>query len=326
VICRNALGAPPKGARLVEVATPSFWQPLRVLWFSMRAERATRGFDVVHGFSRTRHQHVYRAGAGSHAAYMERVYPDHARLGRFSPRHRVLLSIEESVFRDSQQLIQCNARMNAEEIARRYAVSKERLVTIYNGVDTSSFHPSLRDTLGAELRKQLELSGPIALFAGTGFERKGLDRAILGLANSGSQATLLVAGRGSREAYRELINHCGIGERIRFLGHRKDMAALYAAADLFVLPTRYDPFANACLEAMAAGLPVATTRANGAAELIEPGVNGWIADEDFASALSLLDDPARLREFGKAARQTAEQFTWSHYTERILELYRRVAL
>ena len=72
VVCRQ-VGAPiPAGVQVECVAGPRFWQPLRISRFSVRAARATaHGFDVVHGFSRTRHQHVYRAGGGSHAAYPE---------------------------------------------------------------------------------------------------------------------------------------------------------------------------------------------------------------------------------------------------------------
>jgi UDP-glucose:(heptosyl)LPS alpha-1,3-glucosyltransferase len=325
VVCRRAAAAPPRGARLNVLGVPSFWQPLRVSLFSSRAGRATtEGFDVVHAFARTRHQHIYRAGGGSHAAYMERVYPDPGRLARWSPRHRTLLRIEEAVFRDPDQLIQCNARMNAREIATRYGVPAERLFTLYNGVDVERFHPLLRETRGAALRAQLRLDGPIALFAGSGFERKGLDRAILGLANARAAATLVVAGGGDVAPYRALAAQRGVAERVRFLGRRTDMQDLYAAADLFVLPTRYDPFSNACLEAMAAGLPVATTPTNGASELIEPGVSGWLGADDFAPAFALLADAEKLRGLGRAARQTAEQLTWSRHVDRVLELYQKV--
>jgi UDP-glucose:(heptosyl)LPS alpha-1,3-glucosyltransferase len=325
VVCRRAIAPAPRGARLRVVSVPSFWQPLRVALFSSRAAGVTRdGFDVVHGFARTRHQHIYRAGGGSHAAYMERVYRDAPRRARWSPRHRTILRIEEAVFRDPTQLIQCNARMNAQEIATRYGVPSERLVTIYNGVDTERFNPLRREARGAALRASLHLEGPVALFAGSGFERKGLDRAILGLANAAVHATLLVAGSGDDAPYRALAAQRGIGARVRFLGQRRDVEDLHAAADLFVLPTRYDPFANACLEAMASGLAVATTPANGASELIEPGISGWLGHDDFAPAFALLRDVEKLRGLGRAARQTAEQLTWSRHVDRVLELYQKV--
>jgi UDP-glucose:(heptosyl)LPS alpha-1,3-glucosyltransferase len=326
LICREAEAAAPRGVELRKLRVPRFWQPLRIRMFSQRAHGATsRGFDVVHSLARTRFQDIYRAGGGSHAAYMEQMYPS-ARRRRLSPRHRAILAIEEAVFADPAQIIQCNARMSAVEIAQRYGVPAERIATVYNGVDTDVFHPVHRETLGRSLREELDLEGPVALFVGSGFDRKGLDRAILGLANARVDATLLVAGNGDPGTYRELARAGQVEPRVRFLGHRSDAPALYACADLFVLPTRYDPFSNACLEALAAGLPVATTRSNGAAELIEPGINGWIGDVDFAPAFELLAKPEQLREMSRAARQTAEAFSWSRHVDALLELYQRARL
>jgi UDP-glucose:(heptosyl)LPS alpha-1,3-glucosyltransferase len=324
VVCRELAGPLPRGVALRQVPVPRFWQPLRVLGFSQRAARATRqDFDVVHSLARTRRQDIFRAGGGSHAQYLEQMHARPA-LRRCSPRHAAILHIERAVFHDPRQIIQCNARMSAREIAQRYGVPGERMVTIYNGVDTQRFHPVYRETLGRLLREELALEGPVALYAGAGFARKGLDRAILGLAHCAVEATLLVAGRGDPSAYRELARRHHVEKRVRFLGHRRDMEALYAAADLFVLPTRYDPFANTCLEALAAGVPVATTPANGAAELIEPGRSGWLGSDDFAPAFALLGEATRLRAMSAAARETAERLSWSHHVDALLPLYERV--
>jgi len=324
VFCRQADTAVSAGASLVALGGPRFWQPLRVLEFSRRAARATRGHDVVHSYSRTRRQHIYRAGGGSHAAYLERMYADPARR-RWSPRHRVLLAIEEAVFRDASQLVQCNSRRVADEIAARYAVPRERLVTIYNGVDAQHFTPEGREARGGPLRSALHLEGPVALFVGSGFQRKGLDRALEALARSGARADLLVVGRDAPIAWRERARRLGVAQRVHFLGERADVADLHAASDVLLLPTRYDAFANACLEAMASGLPVATTRANGAAELIEPGVSGWILEDDFSPVFEVLGDAAALRRMGDAARRRAEALTWEAHAECVLELYARVA-
>ena len=269
VVCRVAEVPNPPGVALRSVRVPTFWQPLRVLAFSRAAARATRsGFDVVHSLARTRHQDIFRAGGGSHAAYMEHTYRFVRTRALLSPRHRVLLSIEERVFRDPRQLIQCNARRSADEIARRFHVPAERLVTIYNGVDTERFHPTRRAAAREKARLDLQIPGPAGLFVGSGFHRKGLDRALRALARSAPpNAILLIAGAGNPKRYRALATKLGIETRVRFLGRRSDVEFLHAAADLFVLPTRYDPFANACLEAMASGLPVATTLANGAVDV-----------------------------------------------------------
>ncbi len=325
VVCRRVGTSTPTGVTTRIVSVPSFWQPLRVVAFSRAAARATRSdFDRVHTLTRTRHQDIYRAGGGSHAAYMEHTYGWAQGRGWLSPRHRVLLSMEERVFRDPRQIIQANARTSAEEIARRFDVPADRIVTIYNGVDTERFNPERRKRSRERTRSGLQLPGPVALFVGSGFRRKGLDLAIRALAHDApSNATLLVAGDGDPRHYRTLANSLGIENRVRFLGRRDDIPLLHSAADLFILPTRYDPFSNACLEAMASGLAVATTRANGAVELIEDGQNGFVLEEPCENALAPLHDLERLVRMGDAARATAEKYTWDRHVSEVLTLYER---
>jgi UDP-glucose:(heptosyl)LPS alpha-1,3-glucosyltransferase len=326
IVCRRCEEAPPPRVELRLVRTPSFWQPLRVLVFSRRAAAEVRaGYDIVHSLARIRYSDIFRTGGGSHAAYMENVYRAPRARALLSPRHQVLLRIEEAVFRDPHPIIQCNARASATEISRRYSVPESRLVTIYNGVDTEQFHPDRRREARDTTRSGLGLEGPVALFVGTGFHRKGLDRALAGFARGAPpDATLLVAGGDDPAPYRRLAQQLGLENRVRFLGRRSDVDRLHAASDLLVLPTRYDPFANSCLEAMASGLPVATTPTNGAAELIETGRNGLVVDGEFEGAFALLGAPAQLHAMGTAARATAERYTWEAHTDRVLDLYGRV--
>jgi UDP-glucose:(heptosyl)LPS alpha-1,3-glucosyltransferase len=280
---------------------------------------------VVHSLARTTSQDIYRTGGGTHATYMEAVYSSPRTRALISPRHRVLLRIEERVFADPHQIIQCNARGTALDISRRFGVPEERLCVIYNGVDTDRFHPERRIAARSEMRRDLGLEGPAALFVGAGFRRKGLDRAIEGLAKGApADAVLLVAGGDDPRPWRELAARRGVADRVRFLGRRGDVDRLHAAADLFVLPTRYDPFSNACLEAMASGLPVATTRTNGASELIDRGRSGLVLDDGFEEAFALLAEPERLEAMGRGARATAGERSWSRHTEEVLALYARV--
>ncbi len=327
VLCRTSAPEAPAGVSVARLGGPAFWQPLRVLEFSRRAGRAAAegGFEVVQTFSRTRHQDVYRAGGGSHAHYLESAYARPGLRRWLSPRHRTLLWLEESVFRDPRQTVVCNSRLVADELAARYGIAAERLRVIYNGVDLERFHPRERERAGATLRRELRVRGPLALFVGSGFERKGLAEAIRGLAEAKVDAVLLVAGAGEPGPYRREAERLGVGARVHFLGVRLDVARLYAAADLFVLPTRYDPFANACLEAMAAGVPVATTRSNGAAELIVPGENGLLCESDFAPAFRLLARADELPALGAAARRTAERYSWRAHADAVLALWTEVA-
>jgi UDP-glucose:(heptosyl)LPS alpha-1,3-glucosyltransferase len=110
----------------------------------------------------------------------------------------------------------------------------------------------------------------------------------------------------------------------------RDLPLLYAASDIFLLPTLYDPFSNACLEALAAGLPVITTRANGFSEIIADGVHGSIVEqasdlESLRGALQFWSDPERRREARPAIIERASQFDISVNVERTLDILHQAA-
>jgi UDP-glucose:(heptosyl)LPS alpha-1,3-glucosyltransferase len=283
----------------------------------------------VHSFSRTRHQDLFRAGGGSHADFMERSWSGAALRARrlLAPRHRVLLRIEEQVFADATQHVQCNSRMVRDAIRRRYGLPEARCSVLYNGVDLARFDPARRREDGARLRASLGAAdAPVWLFVGSGFRRKGLDTALAALAKS--PGVLWIAGADGTRAWRERARAFGVAERVRWLGLRDDVEMLLAAADALLLPTRYDAFANACLEAAAAARPVVTSAANGAAEILD-GAGAVVADPEdagaFAAALAVLADPAERRQRGEAARAVAERFTWEAHVAALRALYARIA-
>jgi UDP-glucose:(heptosyl)LPS alpha-1,3-glucosyltransferase len=134
---------------------------------------------------------------------------------------------------------------------------------------------------------------------------------------------LLVAGRGNRSKYRS--------RKATFLGVVHDLPALYAAADIFLLPTIYDPFSNACLEAMAAGLPVITTRANGFSEIAEHAKHGSIIEEPdnflaVREALHFWSDPSQRANARPQIQKRAADFDISVNVERTLEILTSAAV
>jgi UDP-glucose:(heptosyl)LPS alpha-1,3-glucosyltransferase len=333
VIARRASPGARVPVERVDLGVASAWQPARVLAFSRAAASvAPRGrFEVVHSFSRTVSQDVYRAGGGSHADYMQRAYgPLGRRLRRLSPRHAVLLSIEARVFSDPSQIVQCNSEMVRRELARRYGLTEARSVVIPNGVDLERFHPRRRAAEGAALRTSLVPGdAPLLVFAGSGFHRKGLDTALRALAASKrGDAVLAVAGRDEARPWRRLAVELGVADRVRFLGPRGDLEVLFAAGDALVLPTRYDAFANVCLEAAAAGLVVVTSGANGAAELLRADAIAVEDPEDvagFASALDRACEPDTRERLGTAARRVAEAHGWPAHVAALRALYARIS-
>jgi UDP-glucose:(heptosyl)LPS alpha-1,3-glucosyltransferase len=108
------------------------------------------------------------------------------------------------------------------------------------------------------------------------------------------------------------------------------MPALYRAADIFMLPTIYDPFSNACLEALASGLPVITTKANGFSEIIENRRHGTVIDDprdvaQISDALQFWSDPARRQQARIDNRALATRFDISANVSQTLQVLARLS-
>jgi UDP-glucose:(heptosyl)LPS alpha-1,3-glucosyltransferase len=163
------------------------------------------------------------------------------------------------------------------------------------------------------------------LFVGSGFERKGLLFCICALAKLPASYKLTVIGRGDIRRFARLTADMGLGDRVRFAGHDLDMPAEYARADLLVHPAIYEPFANVCLEALASGVPVVTSRINGASEIIRPGENGAIVEHaDDIDGLIAAIRSFENRDVSASARKTAEQFPFAANVQSTLDLLFRV--
>jgi UDP-glucose:(heptosyl)LPS alpha-1,3-glucosyltransferase len=116
---------------------------------------------------------------------------------------------------------------------------------------------------------------------------------------------------------------------VRLLGGREDVRPLYAAADCFILPTRYDPFPNTALEALAMGLPAIVGRRSGAAEILRHGESGWICEPGDVPGLARLMSEAALAardtKAGAAARSTAEHHGIEDMARKLSVLYASLA-
>jgi UDP-glucose:(heptosyl)LPS alpha-1,3-glucosyltransferase len=151
----------------------------------------------------------------------------------------------------------------------------------------------------------------VLLFVGSGFERKGLRFCIEALAWLPTNFRLKVVGKGDVAAHQRLARRLGVASRLEFCGFNLDPVAVYQGADVLVHPAIYEPFANVCLEALASGLPVVTSRINGASEVLAPGVNGAIIERpddirELSAAIGQFQDPDRLAAASRQARTTAE--------------------
>ena len=171
----------------------------------------------------------------------------------------------------------------------------------------------------------------VFLFVGSGFWRKGLDAAIAALAHcKGGRFRLAVAGEDRQAArFARQARRAGLGDRVRFLGACADVRSLYAAADCFILPTRYDPLPGAALEALAMGLPAIVGRRSGAAELVRHGESGWICDPEDARGLARLMEAAAevfaSAAAAEAARSAVKECGVEEVIRKLVDLYGALA-
>jgi UDP-glucose:(heptosyl)LPS alpha-1,3-glucosyltransferase len=324
------------------IPTPEHPHWLEVLRFARRAEALVRSerYDVVHNQIRPFVPGIVTVGGGSHRFYLDEVLPREqgawrAAVRRRLPLHRILLAMERRGFAPERcPFIIANSQLSRSGILRHYAFPPERVVVAHNGVDAVRFTPASRPLYREVTRQRLGIGRDeyAVLFVGQGFARKGLGALLAALAavtRRGVEARLVVVGRGSRRPWMRQAERLGVDSRVTMVGHTSDPLPFYAAADAFALPTYFDPFANATLEAMAAGLPVVTSGQNGAAEVLRSGVDGLVVEgpddvAGLAEALGSLADPATRRAMGQQARQTAVKHSWDQPLERTLAIYREV--
>lgn len=239
---------------------------------AVQAELARHSWDCVFSLERTLGQDVYRAGDGVHRVWLQRrraVAPWWKQwwMGR-SAFHRNLLELERQVFdpRNTRRII-VNSDMVRQEILVHFAFPAERIHLVRNGVEVARCRGGRRD----EFRRQWGLppEAYVLLFAGSGWERKGLSWVLQAFAQArGPHWRLVVAGKGRIPWSRP--------PQVIFTGPLAALEHAYAAADVFVLAPLYEPSANVVYEALAAGLPVITSRWNGAAEVLEEDRTGSV--------------------------------------------------
>jgi UDP-glucose:(heptosyl)LPS alpha-1,3-glucosyltransferase len=304
-----------------------------------RAAWQAGDFDLVQSHERIAGCDIYRAGDGVHAEWLG-IRRAAGQPGiDLNPHHHYVCAAERRMFRDpALRAVVCNSVMVRGEIERRFGLAPQKLHVIYNGVDLEYFHPRHRAALREAARAELGAGAQdfLFLFVGSGFWRKGLDAAIGALAmlsaSGDAPFRLAVAGRDRDAArYAAQAAAAGLGDRLRLLGGRDDVRRLYAAADCFILPTRYDPFPNTALEALAMGLPVIVGARSGAAEILRPGENGWICDPaDVAGLAGAMREAVRtIRSAGEAtrsaARNTAENYGIDEMARKLTGLYGTLA-
>jgi UDP-glucose:(heptosyl)LPS alpha-1,3-glucosyltransferase len=255
------------------------------LAFAKAVAAARHSVEILFSLERILECDCYRAGDGVHRVWLEKreaIEPKWRKSLRFmNGKHTELVDLEQGLLGEKKATrVITNSEMIKRDITSEFSYPEGHISVIYNGIADTDFKKKPGSRWDHRYDWGLTDMDVGILFAGSGWERKGLRFAIEAVAKLNSKhIKLLVAGEGKKPPFAP--------KSVRFLGPVEDMHSLSVAADIFVLPTLYDPFSNACLEALAAGVPVITTVNNGFSEIIESGVHGEILkDPEDVAALA----------------------------------------
>jgi len=313
---------PLEGLFFHSVAVPLKFSALKNWIFAknVRLALSRNEFDIVNGLSQIYPQDIYRLGDGIHKHWLN-VRPSTIFShfwNKISPRHRAILHIEKKISSPGNyRRIIAISNLCKQHATNYYDVSPDLIDVIYCGVDFEVFNSSARDK-GLVLRDSLGVGrgDVVVLFVGMNFARKGLRPLLLAVSQvrNKEKYRILIVGKGNIYRYKKLAQDLGLNGVAIFCGLQHHMPAFYGSADVFVLPSYYEPFGNVCLEAMACGLPVITTRETGASELILHGRSGFVMDhpEDTAALanwLEVFEDRELSRSMGAVAQEQVSSLT-----------------
>lgn len=339
VLCRSwsdATTSKRTSCQIVRCNPPYLGRAMRDRSFVKAVARKMDDYDLVQAHEAIPGAHVYRAGSGLHEQWLTQLTRELSAKEKCeilrSRKNTAAIDLERATLEHSGlRAVIANSAMVAKDIARLFPdFDQSKVHLIWNGIDHTDFSPQLRLAQRRKARTKLDLADntDALLLLGSGWHRKGVNTALRTLTQLPPNITLLVGGKESRvQNYQRLATELMIEpQRLRWIGPCSDPLSLYAAADLFVMPSLYDTFGNVALEAMACGLPVVVSSTSGASGLIKDGEQGFVCDwwspeEWVEPILQCLSERTLM---GEKAHEAALPFSFDRMIQEWINLYSKL--
>ena len=308
-----------------------------------RKESEKENFDVVMGTGKCLGVNVFQPHGGTvRASHRQNAIlvrnSFHIFLKKLSnlvsPKHIVARKIEKDQYSNPKTIFVAISQMVRNHMKEFYNIPEGRIELVYNGIDTSRFSPVNTEERDAA-KKALGLPVDKLIFSvvAHNFKLKGIKEIIEAIElvkKTNDNFLVVVAGYGKQKAYLQQAENAGVSDCIKFLGAVKTPEDVYKASDVYVQPTWYDPCSLVVLEAMAAGLPVITSKFNGAGEFIDSGKEGYIisrpdSKEELATAMINLFDKKLRIEQGDSAREKIKDQTLQNNFEQMLKVFEKAS-
>lgn len=311
---------------------PKFLDPISFAYFAGRCIRQN-GFDWVHSHERIFAMNLFTFHGIPHETWIKKI-----RGRSLTLFDRATVWVEQKgLNHPGLQMVMPVSSLAKEELLKRYALAESKVSVISPGIDMERFNALDPQACRQKIlrRHNLSQNDVVVLFVSMNFELKRLDlviKGVAGLLDKEKQPVnlkLLVVGKGKSKKYEALARELGIGQHVVFAGVTREVEAYYLASDIFALPSGFDTFGLAVLEAMAAGLPVIVTRSVGARDMVQSDVNGFVLSEnpavtEITAALAVLMDREKRLQMGAKGRQVALRQSWDGVVDRVVEQYRQM--
>jgi UDP-glucose:(heptosyl)LPS alpha-1,3-glucosyltransferase len=237
---------------------------LRVILFNINV-CLNKKDDVYFSLERISCPDIYRAGDGVHKVFLQVE-----KKSVFNPLHLVYVYLEKRTFNNSKKII-ANSKMVKNQIVETYNINPEKIEVIYNGftLEKVDFAKSYNN-LDKEFNLKNYANKKIFLYVGSGFKRKGVKEflEILSKLKNRNFIAFIIGKEKKIKDYISYAKELNISEQVIFTGARTDVKDFYTISDIFLFPTKYEPFSNVILEAMNYENVVITTKQNGASEIL----------------------------------------------------------
>jgi len=308
-----------------------FFRHREFLRKALIATKETKSLDVIQSHERLPGCDIFRAGDGVHAAWLDRLAAERGWIAekalRADPFHRLICRAERDMASDPRTVFVANSPLCLQDIQSYLELPDCRIALIPNSINIPSWRPIRLDSAAREAsRKSFGLAPdkPTVLFVGSGFDRKGL-RPLIEAVGLLTDVQLLVVGKDkSIPRYQRYADMRAKG-RVKFSGPIPETRMAYAAADIFALPSLYDSFSNAALEALASGLPCILTRDVGLASFPESSEAVALCSRDPDSIREALEHCLKnLNTMSLAAETVARSFNSIGVAQLWRDLYVKV--
>lgn len=242
--------------------------------------------DALIGMNKMPDLTVYYAGD---SCYEDKARTQRNWIYRLTARYRLFSRFERAVFdRDSKTEILTISDVQTPLFRKYYGTQYERLHALPPGIDASRRAPANASEVRSVVRREFGIDDDVHLivFVGSGFIKKGLDRAIEGIAalpaEIRARTRMFVLGEDNAKPFRARAKRLGLLDAITFLGGRDDVPKFLFAADAFVLPAYDENTGTVIIEAMIAGLPVLVTENCGYARYVESAGAGLVVQMPYS--------------------------------------------